>query len=142
MRTVYSSTCPHYHDTRAISKGKWAQIQSGDVASHRTGKSVVYSQPYPTTDDTQNIVLGKILQSHCDAPATMEVEVSAVTNFDGSEVTLSWTAPAGSYPATAGYAVYRNGALLANVPFGTNTYVDTTVVSGQTYTYSVLFHPS
>jgi hypothetical protein len=142
VKTLYSSTCPAWHDTRAISKAKWAQITSGETISHRSDRSVTYSQLYPATNDTQNVVLGKILQSHCDAPSTIEVEVSAVTNFETGDVTLSWPAPSGSYPATAGYVVYRDSVLLANVPFGTNTYVDTTGVSGHTYAYSVLFHAS
>lgn len=142
MRVVYSSTCPAYHDTLAISKAKWAQIESGDARSHRNQKSVLYSSPNPDTHDTKNIVVGKILQSHCDEASTQEVDnFLAIANFNGTEVVLSWDAVSGSYPATAGYSVYRNDILLANVAFGTNSYTDTAVVSGETYTYSVLFHP-
>lgn len=141
MRTAYSSTCPAFHDTRKISKDKWAQITAGFPGSHRSDRSVLYSQDYPATNDTKNIVLGKILQGHCDAPATIEIDTSAVTNLETGAVTLSWTAPAGSYPATAGYVVYRDGVFLANVPYGTNTYVDTTASPGA-HTYSVLFHAS
>lgn len=141
MRVVYSSTCPAFHDTRKISKDKWAQITAGSPGSHRSDRSVNYSQPFPTTHDTKNIVLGKILQDDCDAPANIEIDASAVTNLETGVVTLSWTTPVGSYPATAGYVVWRDGILLANVPYGTNTYVDTTASPGA-HSYSVLFHAS
>lgn len=141
MRTVYSSTCPAWHDTLAISKAKWAQVTAGGVASHRSDRSVLYSQLYPTTNDTKNMVLGKILQGNCD-DVSSEIEVVAVTNFDGSETTLTWSTPAGSYGAEAGYVIYRNEVAIAYPAFGVTSYADDTIESGETYIYSVRFHPS
>lgn len=141
MKTIYSTTCPSFHDTAAISKAKWLQAETLGSSPGRFDRSVLYSQPETTNHDTKAIVLGKILQGHCDAGG-IAIDIEAVTNFDGTEVELSWDAPAGSYGSSAGYNVYRNGVLLARVPFGTNTYTDTTVESGKTYSYSVIFHPS
>lgn len=141
MRTVYSSTCPAWHDTWAISKAKWAQITAGSTASHRSDRSVLYSNPDPDFADTKNIVLGKILQQHCDDPS-VEIGVVAVTNFDGSEVTLTWSTPAGSYGAEAGYVIYRNEEAIAYPALGVTSYVDDTIEPGEDYVYSVRFHPS
>jgi fibronectin type 3 domain-containing protein len=51
------------------------------------------------------------------------------------KVTLTWVAPLTSADPVIGYHVYRNGGYLATVD--PTTYIDTNVVSGATYTYTV-----
>lgn len=140
MKTLYSTTCPAWHDTKAISKAKWLQVETVGASSHRTDRSVTYSNPDTDSYDTKNMVLGKILQANCDA-ASVEIDFSAVTNFDGSEVTLSWSTPGGA-AVGSGYVIYRDGVAIAYPSFGDTSYVDTTVESGETYTYSIRFYPS
>jgi hypothetical protein len=51
------------------------------------------------------------------------------------EVTLTWIAPASSPAPVTGYAVYRNGTLLATVT--APPYIDKTPADGVTYSYTV-----
>ena len=55
--------------------------------------------------------------------------------MSGPEVDLSWTASTDD-TAVTGYHVYRNGHVLASVT-GATSYVDSAVVDGTAYTYSV-----
>jgi hypothetical protein len=74
--------------------------------------------------------------------STAVVSLSGTGTTTPHEVDLSWTAPASSADPVAGYNVYRstgsgaNQLLNASVLTATS-YVDSTVVSGTTYTYSV-----
>lgn len=66
----------------------------------------------------------------------IELDASAEINFDGSEVILTWTFPAG-VDATGTVYIARDGELLATTT-GT-TYTDTTVESGVTYVYTITY---
>ncbi|MBL0388091.1 hypothetical protein JJB07_15845 [Tumebacillus sp. ITR2] len=52
---------------------------------------------------------------------------------DDAQAALTWAAVAGA----TGYDVYRNGAKITDTPITDNTYLDTTVINGNTYTYTV-----
>ena len=65
---------------------------------------------------------------------TAPTNLAAVTN--GTEADLSWGASSDNVGVT-GYSVFRNGVKLADLGAASTTYVDTTVVQGSTYTYTV-----
>jgi hypothetical protein len=60
----------------------------------------------------------------------------ALTDVDGTEVDLVWTA-AQDDVAVTGYRILRNGVELAVVGAAPRSYADTTVARGTTYTYQV-----
>jgi hypothetical protein len=59
----------------------------------------------------------------------------AADSPSGQEVDLSWT-PSTDEVGVVGYDVYRNGSPLASTG-PVSSYVDTSVVQGATYTYTV-----
>lgn len=81
----------------------------------------------------------RIYQIVTHVPEGSEPIVKAYVNFNGSSVLLEWNflgAPAAGNPK---FKVVRNGQLLATPPAATLNYLDTTVASGQTYTYQVQY---
>lgn len=68
----------------------------------------------------------------------IELDAEAETNFDGSEVVLTWTFPSGVDTSGTVY-IARDGELLATTT-GT-TYTDTTVESGEIYVYTITYIP-
>jgi hypothetical protein len=82
------------------------------------------------------------ISSNSTNGSTAAVSLSGTGTATPHEVDLSWSAPASSADPVAGYNVYRStggGAeQLVNASVLTATsYVDSTVASGTTYTYSV-----
>lgn len=64
MKTLYSNSCPAWHDTRKISKDKWLQNIRGEGVAG-TAKRVVYETTMVQFHDTRNIILQKINQTYC-----------------------------------------------------------------------------
>lgn len=86
----------------------------------------------PTSDE---------LAAEAETVQTVEADSEAVTALDGSEVTLTWTEPNVEFDAsTARYHVLRNDVLIADLATSELSFVDTEIVSGQTYTYSVILN--
>jgi hypothetical protein len=82
------------------------------------------------------------ISSNSTNGSTAAVSLSGTGTATPHEVDLSWSAPASSADPVAGYHVYRSAGggadQLVNASILTATsYVDSTVVSGSTYTYSV-----
>jgi chitodextrinase len=79
------------------------------------------------------------VQAHFAAASTAGNVLSPPTNVQAPTVaattaTLTWDAPAGT---VVDYRVFRNGALRGTVLAPTQTFNDTGLVSGQTYSYTV-----
>ncbi|MCC6476948.1 carboxypeptidase regulatory-like domain-containing protein, partial [bacterium] len=71
------------------------------------------------------------------APTGLQANSSGTT-----QMVLAWTAPTQNADATplvdlANYRVYRDGTMIATVPAGTVTYIDTPPVNDQVYTWTV-----
>lgn len=137
MRTFYPSTAPNFHDTKAIAKAKWLQIERGEERSGRTPKSLFFPTNNLTQHDTKLSVIQKILHRRTDAIG-VAITFSLVTAFDGSYVELGWVSQGGG--ADAGYVVYRDAIPLVYLGSTSTGYIDNTVESGETYDYFVLFH--
>jgi hypothetical protein len=73
MRTIYSSTCPRFTDTKAISKAKWNQILTTGATPTRISGSVYYDNTALTFHDTKASILQKILQAECDDPGVIVI---------------------------------------------------------------------
>lgn len=69
------------------------------------------------------------------SPCAPSAPTLSGTAGDGSNA-LSWTTPANNGATITGYKVYRNGALLATVG-AQNTYTDSAVSNGASYSYQV-----
>ena len=65
----------------------------------------------------------------------IQLEAQRIVGVDG--VLLTWAEPLANAEGVKSYNVYRNGALLGNVSASTFRYVDSSVQSGQQYTYTV-----
>jgi hypothetical protein len=82
------------------------------------------------------------ISSNSTSGSTAVVSLSGTGTAAPHEVDLSWTAPGSSADPVAGYNVYRstgggaNQLINASIVTAT-TYVDSTVVSGSTYSYTV-----
>lgn len=68
----------------------------------------------------------------------IELDAEAETNFDGSQVILTWTFPSGVDTSGTVY-IARDSELIATTT-GT-TYTDTTVESGEIYVYTITYIP-
>jgi len=68
----------------------------------------------------------------------IELETEAETNFDGSEVVLTWVFPDGVDTSGQVY-ISRDDVLIATTTGGVTTYTDTTVESGAVYEYLVTY---
>jgi Domain of unknown function (DUF4082)/Abnormal spindle-like microcephaly-assoc'd, ASPM-SPD-2-Hydin len=82
------------------------------------------------------------ISSNSTSGSTAAVSLSGTGTATPHEVDLSWTAPGSSADPVAGYNVYRSSGggadQLINASVLTATsYVDSTVVSGSTYSYTV-----
>jgi hypothetical protein len=92
---------------------------------------------------TAGTVTGQItVNSNSTTGSTAVVALNGTGTAVTHEVDLSWDAPASSPDPVAGYNIYRSTdvgvAQLINSSIDTQTaYVDTTVVSGTTYSYFV-----
>jgi hypothetical protein len=79
--------------------------------------------------------------------AMCNMEPAAPTGLQGNssgttQMVLAWTAPTQNADATplvdlANYRVYRDGTMIATVPAGTTTYIDTPPTNDQNYTWTV-----
>lgn len=72
-------------------------------------------------------------------PEGSEPIVQAVAYFDGSSVQLNWNFLGDPVSGSPKFRVMRGGQLLATLPATTLSYLDTTVASGQRYTYEVKY---
>jgi Abnormal spindle-like microcephaly-assoc'd, ASPM-SPD-2-Hydin len=82
------------------------------------------------------------ISSNSTSGSTAAVALSGTGTAVAHEVDLSWDAPASSPVPVTGYDVYRatgsgSFVLINSSPDTAVTYVDSTVVSGATYTYEV-----
>ncbi len=85
-----------------------------------------YHEPYTVADTSEaNFSIGLLLAAPSD--------FSAVALSD-SEILLNWTVHAGD---EEGFMIYRDGVLFASVDADKETYTDTGLDAGVTYTYSV-----
>jgi len=73
MKTIYSTTCPRFHDTKAIAKAKWNQILNQGASPTRISGSMFYDNVAVTFHDTKLSVLQKILQKECDDPSVVVI---------------------------------------------------------------------
>lgn len=65
MKTLYTNTCPSFHDTRKISRDKWLQNVRGEGMASTAGGLITYPETRPQFHDTKNITLQKINQLYC-----------------------------------------------------------------------------
>lgn len=71
--------------------------------------------------------------------------LSAITQFDGKKVTLSWTAPNVQHdPASSLHQIYKAGSFIATVAGNVYTYEDIAVMPGVEYVYQVflIYNPA
>lgn len=66
----------------------------------------------------------------------------AIASWDGSGVTLEWNSIGPSPQSNLAFHALKNNAQVAVVPLADTSYLDTTVSSGQTYTYSLPIYAS
>jgi hypothetical protein len=83
------------------------------------------------------------ISSNSSSGSTAVVALSGTGTSATHEVNLSWDSPASSPDPVAGYNIYRatgtgSFALINSSPDSALTYVDSTVVSGTTYSYEVM----
>ena len=95
------------------------EVQALDAAGNASARSDALAVTTPDADTT---------------PPDTPVAAATVVSFD--RVDVAWTA-AGDDVGTTGYAVYRDGALLATVDGRTTSYSDRTVAAATTYAYAV-----
>ena len=69
-------------------------------------------------------------------PPSVPPGLSAVATA-GPSVTLTWTAATDPIDGVSGYTIYKGGTSIGTVSGSTLTYLDTAVVSGGAYTYTV-----
>jgi hypothetical protein len=92
---------------------------------------------------TAGALTGQItISSNSTSGSTAVVALSGTGTAVAHEVDLSWDAPASSPDPVAGYNIYRatgsgSFVLINSSPDSTVVYVDSTVVSGATYSYEV-----
>jgi hypothetical protein len=92
---------------------------------------------------TAGALTGQItISSNSTSGSTAVVALSGTGTAVAHEVDLSWDAPASSPDPVAGYNIYRatgtgSLVLINSSPDSTVAYVDSTVVSGATYSYEV-----
>lgn len=65
MKTLYTNTCPSFHDTRKISRDKWLQNVRGEGMASTAGGLITYPETRPQFHDSKNITLQKINQLYC-----------------------------------------------------------------------------
>ncbi len=93
---------------------------------------------------TTGAVTGQLtISSNSTSGSTTAVALSGTGTAAAHEVSLSWDAPASSPVPVEGYNIYRatgggSFALINPAPVTAVSYVDSTVVSGTTYTYEVM----
>ncbi len=109
MITVYTNTCPSWHDTRKISKDKWNQNLRGEGAQGTAGGRVVFSQPTLTFHDTKATILQKLNQSYCESapapppcPAAPVLTALSVDTFEACGATADYPYIHFFYGATEG----------------------------------------
>lgn len=77
----------------------------------------------------------------CDGVVPTDTPPTTPTNFSethtNNSVTLTWGASTDDHGIT-GYDIYKNGVFLANVLNNVFTYTDSSITSGNTYTYYVV----
>jgi Abnormal spindle-like microcephaly-assoc'd, ASPM-SPD-2-Hydin len=105
---------------------------------NQTATVTVQFAPTATGSDTGSLTIN----SNSTSGPTATVSLSGTGAALSHQVTLSWTAPTGSPDPVAGYNIYRStsgGAnQLLNTAVDTQTsYVDSTVSSSTTYSYTV-----
>jgi fibronectin type 3 domain-containing protein len=92
---------------------------------------------------TAGALTGQItISSNSTSGSTAVVALSGTGTTVAHEVDLSWDAPTSSPDPVAGYNIYRatgagSLALISSSPDAAVVYVDSTVVSGATYSYEV-----
>jgi fibronectin type 3 domain-containing protein len=93
---------------------------------------------------TAGALTGQItISSNSTSESSAVVTLSGTGTAAAHEVNLSWDAPASSPDPVAGYNIYRatgtGSFVLINLsPVSATAYVDSTVVSGTTYSYEVM----
>jgi fibronectin type 3 domain-containing protein len=92
---------------------------------------------------TAGALTGQItISSNSTSGSTAAVALSGTGTAAAHEVDLSWDTPASSPDPVAGYNIYRltgigSFVLINSSPTSAVVYVDSTVVSGATYSYEV-----
>jgi len=92
---------------------------------------------------TTGAVTGQLtISSNSTSASTAVVALSGTGTSTAHEVDLSWNAPTSSPDPVAGYNIYRSTGsgslvLMNSSPDSSVVYVDSTVVSGATYSYVV-----
>jgi hypothetical protein len=124
-------------------------VNSASIAG--TGFTIVGGSFPATLSPNQSMTLQVQFKPTVSGSATGQLTISsnsttggtAVVSLSGTgtavahEVDLSWTAPGSSPMPIAGYNIYRSSQLINPSKVSQTTYVDKTVASGTTYTYTV-----
>ncbi len=137
-----SGTTPVTVNSAAIT-GAGFTIVGGSfpVTLNPTQTLTVQLQFEPTTAGS---LTGQItISSNSTSGSTAVVALSGTGTAVAHQVDLSWNAPASSPDPVAGYNIYRatgsgSFVLINSTPVSAVVYVDSTVVSGTTYTYEVM----
>ena len=119
LATVSGGTTS-YRDTSVSPNVTYSyRVAAFDAAGNQSAQSAPASAT--TTSDTE--------------PPTTPAGLTA-TPIGTSRIDLSWTASTDEIGVT-GYAIYRDGGHLSNVPGGTTQYTDSGLTANTTYTYTV-----
>jgi Abnormal spindle-like microcephaly-assoc'd, ASPM-SPD-2-Hydin len=136
-----TGTSPVTVNSAAITGAGFTIIGGGfPVTLNPTQTLTLQVQFKPTT---AGALTGQItISSNSTSGSTAVVALSGTGTAVAHEVDLSWDAPASSPDPVAGYNIYRatgtgSLVLINSSPVSTVAYVDSTVVSGATYSYEV-----
>jgi hypothetical protein len=135
-----TGTSPVTVNSAAITGAGFTIVGGGfPVTLNPTQTLTLQLQFKPTT---AGAVTGQITISSNSSSGTAAVALSGTGTAVSHEVDLSWNAPASSPDPVAGYNIYRatgSGSLVLinSSPDSAVVYVDSTVVSGATYSYVV-----
>jgi hypothetical protein len=136
-----TGTSPVTVNTAAITGAGFNIVGGGfPVTLNPTQTLTLQLQFEPTTAGALTAQI--TISSNSTSGSTAVVALSGTGTAVAHEVDLSWDAPASSPDPVAGYNIYRatgtgSLVLINSSPDSTVAYVDSTVVSGATYSYEV-----
>ena len=128
---------------RAGTQGSWTPFADGtSTATSATVTGLTNGVAYQLRVSAVNAMgVGAPSATASASPRTTPTQLAAptATAVGSKSVTLTWSAPSSDGgAAVSGYAIYRDGSLVATVPASPRIYDDTPLATGTLYAYQVL----